>query len=74
MTRAEHLQWAKDRALQYVEQRDHSAALASLVSDLGKHEELQKSEAIAKDLGLRLLMAGLLNQPDEMKKFITGFN
>lgn len=38
MTRAEHLQWAKDRALAYLP--DTSQAMASFVSDLGKHDEL----------------------------------
>ena len=30
MTRAEHLQWAKDRALEYADQGDTGNAMASL--------------------------------------------
>lgn len=36
MTRAEHLQWAKDRALEYVAIGDMNQAFASMTSDLRK--------------------------------------
>jgi hypothetical protein len=35
---AEHFDWAKGRAMEYVEMGDGESAMASLVSDLGKHE------------------------------------
>jgi hypothetical protein len=38
-TRAEHMKWAKDRALEYADQGDTGNAIASLMSDLGKHPE-----------------------------------
>jgi hypothetical protein len=38
VNRAEHLAWAKDRALEYLP-GDVNNAMASLVSDLNKHEE-----------------------------------
>lgn len=38
MTRAEHVAWAKERALEYVEAGQLTDAWTSLVSDLGKHE------------------------------------
>lgn len=38
MTAAEHFDWAVSRAMEYVEMDDGNNALASLVSDLGKHE------------------------------------
>lgn len=38
MTRAEHLQWAKDRALQYVDAGQLDLALASFGSDMSKFE------------------------------------
>jgi hypothetical protein len=41
MTRAEHLAWAKARALDYVEAGDLASAVASMISDLGKHDELR---------------------------------
>ena len=39
MTRAEHLEWAKGRALAYLERGEPDNALASILSDLSKHEE-----------------------------------
>lgn len=41
MTRAEHLAWAKQRALEYVDRGELGYAIASMFSDLGKHPELQ---------------------------------
>ena len=41
MTRAEHLQWAKDRALEYADRGDMTNAIASMCSDLRKHPELE---------------------------------
>ena len=39
MTRDEHLAWVRERALEYLEAGDPHSAVASLISDLGKHEE-----------------------------------
>jgi hypothetical protein len=72
MTRSEHLQWAKARALQYVDAGDLQQAYSSMASDLRKHEELSGHTGIR--LGFEMLMAGLLNDPVEMRKFINGFN
>ncbi len=38
MSAAEHFAWAKGRAMEYVDMGDAANAMASLVSDLGKHE------------------------------------
>jgi len=35
---AEHFDWAVGRAMEYVDMDDGGNAMASLVSDLGKHE------------------------------------
>ena len=37
MDAAEHFAWAQTRALEYVEMNEPAQAMASLVSDLGKH-------------------------------------
>lgn len=39
MTRSEHLQWCKDRALEYLDRGDLQHAFASMVSGMSKHEE-----------------------------------
>lgn len=72
MTRAEHLQWCKDRALEYAEKGDLTNAWGSMVSDLNKHDETRGHGAI--QLGMMMVMSGNLKTKDEMKKFIEGFN
>lgn len=72
VTRAEHLEWCKQRALEYVDAGQLNDAYASMASDLGKHEGTQGHAGI--QLGLMMLMAGQLSTPDEMRKFIEGFN
>jgi hypothetical protein len=72
MTRTEHLQWCKDRAIEYVDMGDPNQALASMASDLGKHPETANHSAIKS--GMQMLFAGLLSDSNEMRKFILGFN
>jgi hypothetical protein len=74
MTRAEHLQWAKDRALEYADQGDIANAMASLGSDLRKHPDTAASAAIVADLMMPLAMIGDFERPGELRKFIEGFN
>lgn len=72
-TRSQHLHWCKQRALQYVEEGNNSEALASMASDLGKHEETRGSVNVCR-LGLMLLMNGKMDSKEEGRKFINGFN
>jgi hypothetical protein len=72
VTRQEHLQWSKDRALRYVDQNDLNGAFQSIDSDLQKHPELQQHPGLM--IGIGLLVLGKLNTQAEMRKFITDFN
>ena len=72
MTREEHLQWCKDRALIYVDSGDMRMALTSMTSDLGKHPETEGHPGIP--MGFLLLVNGVLSTPEKMRKFIGGFN
>ena len=72
MNRAEHLQWCKDRANQYVDNGDTSEAFASFTSDMTKHKETAKH--IALQLGISLYISGNLSAPSQMKDWINGFN
>lgn len=72
MTRTEHLQWCKDRALEYLDRGDINEAYASMVSDMSKHPETEKHSAL--ELGLMMMLGGHLNTEQEMRKFILGFN
>lgn len=71
-TREEHLQWCKDRALEYVEMGDLSQALASMASDTNKHPKTAGHEGNA--LGMMLMASGHLTTREEMRKHIEGYN
>lgn len=58
MTRQQHLDWAKERALVYLP-GDPNQAMTSFMSDLGKHPEL--AEHAVKELMFMHAMSGLLN-------------
>jgi hypothetical protein len=72
MTRAEHLQWCKDRALEILQEGDIPGAWASFVSDMGKHVETRGHMAL--ELGHGLLFSGHNNDATKMRRFIEGFN
>jgi len=72
MKRAEHLQWAKNRAFEYIDAGDVSTGWTSFVSDLSKHAELAGHTAI--ELGMLQILGGLLSTPAQMREFIDGTN
>jgi hypothetical protein len=72
MTRAEHLQWAKDRALEYADRGDLADAMASMTSDLNKHPET-KGHAGIELMGM-LALAGHLRTRKDVREYIEGFN
>lgn len=72
MTRQEHLDWCKRRALEYVDRGDLKNAYASMCSDLNKHNETANHPAIM--LGMMLMMWNNLSTPNQMRDFINGFN
>lgn len=72
MTREEHLQWAKDRALEYADKGDVANALASITSDLNKHLETKGHSGL--ELMGMLAVTGNLNNPAELRRYIEGFN
>ena len=72
MTRAEHLQWAKDRALEYADKGDVANAVSSMTSDLRKHPETADHSGLM--LMSMLAVSGQFRRPGELRKFIEGFN
>lgn len=74
MTRSEHLNWAKERALEYVDAGDNTQAFSSMISDLRKHPETASSATLGGTLGMGMLMSGHLATAAQMRKFIEGFN
>ena len=72
MTRQEHLDWCKQRTLEYVNNGDLTNAITSMVSDVVKHPETKTHIGI--ELGMKLSFGGFMNSTDEVKKWIEGFN
>jgi hypothetical protein len=72
MTRAEHLQWCKDRALEYARRGDVKNAVASMCSDLTKHPETANHSGGA--LGVMLLVNGHMQNQQKVVEWIEGFN
>jgi len=72
MNREQHLQWCKNRALEYVEQNDLKNAFASFQSDMSKHPETNNH--IALQMGTMLLISGNLSTAYQMSDWINGFN
>lgn len=71
MNRAEHLAWAKQRAIDEMEfYGEPQQGLTSLASDLLKHPETR--EHPAPQLGLMEMLSGRLSTKDEMRRFIEG--
>lgn len=77
MTRQEHLDWCKQRALEYLQPGPYFSlddAMASMSSDLGKHNETRHHVEMTIPLMFQLRLSGKLNTANEMRKFIEGFN
>ena len=68
MNRDEHLEWCKVRAREYLQRGEPADAVASMLSDLHKHEDFV---GIADKLGMLGLLAA--TSPHEAKRFIEGF-
>jgi hypothetical protein len=71
-TRSEHLEWCKKRAIEYCQMGDIRQAFASMGSDLNKHPDTRHHPAIG--IGFKMMISGLLDDPQEMEKFIKGFH
>lgn len=72
MTRDEHLEWAKERALKYADEGDINNAFASIASDLSKHEEFRKP--IYETLNQVGFMYLMNRDSSGLRNWITGFN
>lgn len=70
--RAAHLQWCKNRALEYAEIGDFDNAIASMRSDLKKHPQTDISPPIERALLISILFKPL-DKPTVVK-WINSFN
>jgi hypothetical protein len=70
MPRKEHLAWCKTRALEFVDSGDLQNAVASMISDLGKHPETNSS--------MNSMRAGMheagKGDSAAVRRWVEGFN
>ena len=71
MTRQEHLEWCKERAREYLDQGDIVNAIASMLSDLSRHDE---TRGIGEKLGQLGLLYAMNHDLPGARRFIEGFN
>ena len=72
MTRQERLDWCKKRALEYIDQGNMVNAISSMGSDLNKHPDTKDHPAML--LLMLLYTNGMIDTPEEFRKYIEGFN
>lgn len=70
MTRAEHIAWCKQRALEYLELGQLPQAVGSMASDMMKHEGTADSMQTMAVIGMSAAMNG---DADEVRRWIEGF-
>ena len=70
MNRADHLQWCKDRANEYLDRHEIADGITSMMSDLGKHPET----AVPPVIGMLGLKAVMDNDLEAARRFVDGFN
>ena len=74
MTRAEHLQWCKDRAMEYVNHGELLNAVTSMMSDLEKHPETSAKNGALGMLGLLAMQQAQQGDRAAVIRYIQGFN
>ena len=74
MTRDEHLQWCKDRAMEYVNAGDLQNAVASMMSDLTKHPDTASTGGALAMLGFLAAQQAQSGDRDGVVRYIKGFN
>lgn len=70
MNREEHLAWCKKRALEYLDKGDVQSAIASMMSDLNKHEGTASQNGAINMLGI---MHATQHDIPGARRWIEGF-
>lgn len=75
MDRAEYLQWAKDRALAYVDKGELGEAIKSMLSDINEREDTRFKGGASLGVLMQLGMMHAQNHDArEMRRWVEGFN
>lgn len=69
-TREEHMIWCKMRALEYVDRGDCQNAVASMTSDISKHEETKDTTGMLSMMGMMEISKGA----EAVRRWINEFN
>jgi hypothetical protein len=70
---SEHMAWCKQRSLEYVNSGELENALASFVSDLGKHESTAGDELLVMLCATEGVAAVTAGDGARLRRFIEGF-
>jgi len=68
----EHLEWAKKRALEYLDAGDTRNAFTSMLSDMGKHPDLKNHAGVRIGVGF-MMLPGWIDNAVEVRRWIEGF-
>jgi hypothetical protein len=74
MDRAEHLAWAKERAHLEVNAGNITGGIASMASDLGKHDGFDKELILFMVQDAMLFLINRSDPAKEINNWIDGFN
>jgi hypothetical protein len=69
-SRQAHVSWCKQRALEYVDRGELANALASMLSDMSKHEGCEVMPFLAQ-IGMMDVMSG---NAAAVRNWVEGFN
>jgi hypothetical protein len=70
-TREQHLADCKRAALEYLDRGEVTNAIASMMSDMGQHEETRPMNAFLQQMGLAIATSG---DPLQARRWIQGFH
>jgi hypothetical protein len=72
ITREEHIEWCKKRALEYLDAGDLSQAFTSMLSDVHKHPECKNHPGLHIGTGF-MMLPGWIQNREEIRRWIVGF-
>lgn len=73
ITRAEHLVWAKARAIYYVDTGNLPGAVASMISDMGKHPDIELPQDVESGPLMDALMAAAHGDAEAVREWIDSW-
>lgn len=72
-TRADYLQWCKDRAMEYVRRGELLEGVTSMMSDMEKRDDTKLGPALS-GLGIQAALQATQGNRDMVERYILGFN